>query len=780
MLVTNARAEQARAIARVTVTAAPEVPEIPVVPGGPGVPGTPGTPGVAGGPTLGPAGLAPFRPPLAAGDGDGDGTPNGRDLCPATVPGTKARLDGCSLADAMVSPAPLAMAAAEDLRRQRRDLHAVPRLRRAIRRPLARIDRSAAGMVAAGRLLAADPCRASLRAGAALATGRGGTSGIGRAVADAQRAYVVGFALAQRRSPRAGIPTDGLDTRLLTLAAAGADARATLARLGRLRGLFRAACAADGGAPTSVTGRVTAIDSSTASATLANGTRLALGAARRVDGLGVGVAIRARGRRAGGALVASEAAAADVSATLAPDCAMTPRIAPVQDFASSADFLYYDPRGYLDGDRYVLEGGMAISAVRSGVCIGHDQFRLQMSLTYWDLAGVKHVNRPIGWVLGDPSDPDDLPALIPEDVSYDTSITLGSSLRFRLYGYDCAPDDDGIQELCSGGQLLSESSWKVRLRPKGEWGRAEYADNRFSVEDGSPTDHGTTTFTGLNAPQTILPAPTIFGVGYAIENGASTYPSRRWIVPGEQLAVHDPASAAPEDYEDNNVGVQGGLLWAYVHGLRNGFPYHYWAERQSIVTDVIDACPAPVPGRSYYRLPWGDSAELVAQGNYGSFSHKGDAAWDFVLGDGEIGRAPRGGLVATVEESKTKNTDPAQIAFLKQILDIPEELIDQLIQPANALQILHQDGSTSWYFHMRHQGVFPKLGQVVDRGTDVVKVGNTGYSTTPHLHYEVTESRYSPTSIRIRFEGKPTASAAPVSCVIPDKGETWWSTNEPK
>jgi murein DD-endopeptidase MepM/ murein hydrolase activator NlpD len=53
----------------------------------------------------------------------------------------------------------------------------------------------------------------------------------------------------------------------------------------------------------------------------------------------------------------------------------------------------------------------------------------------------------------------------------------------------------------------------------------------------------------------------------------------------------------------------------------------------------------------------------------------------------------------------------------------------------NALYIQDADGNVHIYGHMRYYDVEP--GQIVHAGDVIAKVGNEGYSTGPHLHYEI-------------------------------------------
>ena len=304
---------------------------------------------------------------------------------------------------------------------------------------------------------------------------------------------------------------------------------------------------------------------------------------------------------------------------------------------------------------------------------------------------------------------------------------------------------------------MSSTTADVQIRAKGAWGEAIYDRKTFSVADGSKTDFDTATLEG----GVTLPGATIYGVGYGIHGGKSSYPSREFIGKGEQFAVHDDV---PDPMKPT------GLLWAYIHGTRGGFPYHYWATLPELVTDVVSFCPGDVD-ESYYRLPWkmGDIAK-VTQGNHGSFTHSGAAAYalDLVMPIGTVGRAARGGRVAFVREDGSKN-------WFAEVLKNPNQEPDA---PANALSIEHQDGSRSWYFHMLPDGVLPHEGDIVERGQKVVVVGNTGYSTGPHLHFQVNNPA-GDTGIRSLYEVAHMVAPAAWPCTIPQKGGGWVSTNAP-
>lgn len=58
--------------------------------------------------------------------------------------------------------------------------------------------------------------------------------------------------------------------------------------------------------------------------------------------------------------------------------------------------------------------------------------------------------------------------------------------------------------------------------------------------------------------------------------------------------------------------------------------------------------------------------------------------------------------------------------------------------PSNSVAILHEDGSTSWYVHLKKNSVTGKfVGEEIEAGEYLGIVGSSGSSNAPHLHFEV-------------------------------------------
>jgi len=56
---------------------------------------------------------------------------------------------------------------------------------------------------------------------------------------------------------------------------------------------------------------------------------------------------------------------------------------------------------------------------------------------------------------------------------------------------------------------------------------------------------------------------------------------------------------------------------------------------------------------------------------------------------------------------------------------------------ANAIFVLHGDGTIARYLHLRRDGALVENGDRVREGDPIGFSGNTGYSQKPHLHFDV-------------------------------------------
>ncbi|TMQ11224.1 MAG: M23 family metallopeptidase [Deltaproteobacteria bacterium] len=126
-----------------------------------------------------------------------------------------------------------------------------------------------------------------------------------------------------------------------------------------------------------------------------------------------------------------------------------------------------------------------------------------------------------------------------------------------------------------------------------------------------------------------------------------------------------------------------------------------------------------------YALPYPHGLTFaVLQGFHGEFSHRGsnEYAVDFDCPVATPVIAARPGVVVAVNASAQGSGTS------------PEYLDDRR---ANFVIILHGDGTLGEYMHLAPSGVEVAPGQTVRRGQELGLSGNTGFSSTPHLHFQV-------------------------------------------
>lgn len=129
------------------------------------------------------------------------------------------------------------------------------------------------------------------------------------------------------------------------------------------------------------------------------------------------------------------------------------------------------------------------------------------------------------------------------------------------------------------------------------------------------------------------------------------------------------------------------------------------------------------PDDAVYALPFaaGQRARLI-QGPRGRFSHQAgsrdEQALDWALPEGTPVLAARGGVVIAVRQDSTHGGAG-----------------EQFRDCANYVVIRHADHTCAEYLHLRPGGARVRLGDTVQAGQLIGLSGNTGLSTTPHLHF---------------------------------------------
>lgn len=123
----------------------------------------------------------------------------------------------------------------------------------------------------------------------------------------------------------------------------------------------------------------------------------------------------------------------------------------------------------------------------------------------------------------------------------------------------------------------------------------------------------------------------------------------------------------------------------------------------------------------HYPFAPGEKYRMV-QGFGGGFSHRGASRYavDFAMPVGTPVHAARGGVVIDLVEHHNRGGASRRYS-----------------RYANFVNILHSDGTTGEYYHLKQHGAAVEIGDTVKAGDLIGFSGNTGFSSLPHLHFAV-------------------------------------------
>jgi len=153
------------------------------------------------------------------------------------------------------------------------------------------------------------------------------------------------------------------------------------------------------------------------------------------------------------------------------------------------------------------------------------------------------------------------------------------------------------------------------------------------------------------------------------------------------------------------VGGKRGGQWSYNYSLK-------W---------LVGKIDARHDDRYVYALPWSKGLTFgVAQGYNGEQTHRGKNAIDWDMPVGTSVRAARDGIIIDLKDNFYEGG-----------------ISDDLRSRANFVGILHSDGTVGQYVHLDYRGVKVKIGDRVRRGDVIARSGDIGFSSGPHLHFEV-------------------------------------------
>lgn len=141
----------------------------------------------------------------------------------------------------------------------------------------------------------------------------------------------------------------------------------------------------------------------------------------------------------------------------------------------------------------------------------------------------------------------------------------------------------------------------------------------------------------------------------------------------------------------------------------------------------VPGSPGTAPPQPAYAAPFCAGSYPVSQGFNGAFSHQDPEnryAVDLAMPVGTPLCAARNGVVMEVAgDYFAGGTDRKE-----------------LMERANFIRILHDDGTMAIYAHLQLESVQVMPGQKVRAGQKIGFSGDTGYSSGPHLHFVVQQN----------------------------------------
>ena len=115
---------------------------------------------------------------------------------------------------------------------------------------------------------------------------------------------------------------------------------------------------------------------------------------------------------------------------------------------------------------------------------------------------------------------------------------------------------------------------------------------------------------------------------------------------------------------------------------------------------------------------------------------------------------------------------PVRAARAGTIMEVAGDFFDGGTDPkyqsrANAVRVLHDDGTMAVYAHLHPDSIQVAPGQRVKRGTWLANSGNTGFSTGPHLHFAIQRNTgMELVSIPFEFAGSNGEGITPVAGML--------------
>jgi len=152
-----------------------------------------------------------------------------------------------------------------------------------------------------------------------------------------------------------------------------------------------------------------------------------------------------------------------------------------------------------------------------------------------------------------------------------------------------------------------------------------------------------------------------------------------------------------------------------------------------------------------YKLPYPSGTTWTVTSGNGNNGHVGISqyAWDFGMSSNAVVVASRSGRVTKIKEDSNSGCRYYSCA-----------------NQGNYVVVDHGDGTQALYLHLAYRGVTPfvSLNQSVCQGQPIAYSDNTGWSTGPHLHFQVeqTSTGWWSQSVAIAFDDVSSNGGIPI------------------
>lgn len=145
----------------------------------------------------------------------------------------------------------------------------------------------------------------------------------------------------------------------------------------------------------------------------------------------------------------------------------------------------------------------------------------------------------------------------------------------------------------------------------------------------------------------------------------------------------------------------------------------------SLLTLVTLLLAAPVSAAPSLRAPWacGETYSVSQSHKTGSHIGKGTWSWDFAMPVGTALIAPADGIVRAVRQDSTRYGCDSSYAY-----------------DANYVILSFQNGTEALFLHLEANSSPLEVGDRVRTGDFIGRVGMSGWTCGPHLHFQVQET----------------------------------------